>query len=995
MKMRNLVLCITAVVLAIGCIIPAAMANNVSWLSPWQYRNLISISNPCGNDLADYQVEIILDNQFDFSKALPDGSDIRLTADDGLTFIPFWIELWDPGSQAAKIWIKMPFIPVAGNSVYLYYGNPSPPGPTMVEVPPVGPWTKIPGNPIRPIGDPGNGESLLGENMVYDPVTAHYWVIFAMYRGGSQVGLAWSDTPDDPTSWNWHGQVIALANAPHIVYHDGLWHIFYSDWSNGWGPPTPSICIDTATNIGGPYARAVTALTVSETWEAARVDEPYAFERSDGKWILLYMGDAGGTTEQIGYAIADDILGPYTKFAGNPCIAFGPPGSFDAGTVADAWAIELNGVFYIGYTVSSTKSSPWRTAMVTTTDWTTFTKQGIILDWGGPGDWDQYDAFRGAVTRIGDIYYFTYTGKQTSNYIMGITKQNAFMPLLLNDPDQVFNFVDYFDGDLHKWVASHSGVGSTVAIGGGIMTLTGIPASYVQIRGNKAVGTGTLMECMGRHPDAGLSPGAVEGNAAAELGYKAADFGWNNVARMMDWPDLHKYCIQATAAGLNSGYIPTAVDFDSDWHLYRIHRTAPGDVQFRIDANPFESISPPYSPTIDLYPWLMSYSRNTAAQSRFEVDWVRVRNWCGADASATLGVEERPVGNVFGYVRSGSFGLQGVQLDLVKSGGEIFGSIYSDPVGYYLFSNVPFGDYSVDIQPPLGYVPVGAASVPLTLSGGEHQVDFELADAASGKTRNIWWWKTQISYIRDGLRAEMTRTDLDNYGQLIFNHFYLRDDGHSIPIAKCTYIDDPPRPLNFDDMVQIFLGPYDGSNQACARNALLTNLLNIVSVRQAQMAIVSLDGATATQAVTHFGGLYLLGGNSNYYIAFINLRKMHMGDKIAAGVIPLSTPNIMYKAEDVSFLPTVYRLAQNYPNPFNPVTTISFALPHAGNVTIEIFNPIGQKVAELINGFLPAGYHTIQWDSRNGGGSSVASGIYFYRLKADNFRETKKMILLK
>ncbi|SYZ72409.1 hypothetical protein TRIP_C20524 [Candidatus Zixiibacteriota bacterium] len=995
MKKNSLFLLAMTLVLGFGIFIPAVLADGASWLTPWEYRKLVSISNPCGNDLSGYQVEITLDEEFDFSRALPDGGDIRVTSDDGVTLIPFWIETWNPGSQAATIWIKVPFLPAAGAAVYLYYGNPAPPGPTMVEVPPVGPWTKIPGNPIRPIGDPGNGESLLGENMVYDPVTAHYWVVFAIYRGGSQVGLAWSDTPDDPASWHWHGQVIALANAPHIVYHDGLWHIFYSDWSGGWGPPAPSICIDTATNIGGPYARAGTALTVSETWEAARVDEPYAFERSDGKWILLYMGDAGGTTEQIGYAIADDIMGPYTKFPGNPCIAFGPSGSYDAGTVADAWAVEFNGTFYIGYTVSSTKSSPWRTAMVTTTDWTTFTKQGIILDWGGSGEWDQYDAFRGAVSRFGDTYYFTYTGKQTSNYLMGITKQDAFMPVLLNDPDQVFEFVDYFDTDLHKWVASHSGVGSSVAIAGGIMTLTGIPASYVQVRGNKAIGTGTIMECLGRHPDAGLSPGAVEGNAAAEVGYKPADFSWNNVARMMDWPDLHKYCIQATNGGSNSGYIPTAVDFDADWHLYRIHRTGTGDVQFQVDANPFEGITAPYSPTIDLYPWLMSYSRNTAAQSRFEVDWVRVRNWCGADAAAVLGPEESPVGNIFGYVRSGLTGLLGVRVDLVISGGEPYGFAYTDPAGHYSFNNVPIGDYSVDIQPPLGYVPVGTASVPIALTGGDHQIDFALADAASGKIRNIWWWKTQVSYVRDGLRAEITRADFDNYGQQIFNHFYLRDDGNSIPIARCTYIDDPPRPLNFDDFVQIFLGPYDGSNQACARNALLTNLLNIASIRQAQLAIVSLDGATATQAVTYFGGLYLIGGNTNWYIAFINLRKMHMGEKIAAGVIPLSTPNILYKSEEISSLPATYRLSQNYPNPFNPITTISFALPKPGPVTIEIYNMIGQKVAELINAPLAAGYHVIQWDSRNQTGSPVASGIYFYRLRADNFCDTKKMILLK
>lgn len=358
-----------------GLAVSQAGANDIGWLTPWAYRQAVTIANPCGAAVTDYQVNIALDNSFAYGNALPDGSDIRITGPDGATIIPYWIEKWDVGGLSASIWVKVPSIPPAGTIVYLYYGNPSPPGPPVVEMPPVGPWAKIPGNPIRPIGDPGNGESLLGENLVYDEVTGHYWMVFAIYRGASAVGLAWSDTPADPGSWHWHGQVIAAANAPHIIKHGGLWYIIYSDWSHGWGPPTPSICADTATNIGGPYSRADTLLTVSEPWEAARVDEPYAFQRSDGKWILMYMGDAGGTTEQVGYAIADDLCGPYTKFAGNPCIPFGPPGSFDAGTVADAWVVELNGTFYIGYTVSSTKSSPWRTAMATTTDWVTFTKQ--------------------------------------------------------------------------------------------------------------------------------------------------------------------------------------------------------------------------------------------------------------------------------------------------------------------------------------------------------------------------------------------------------------------------------------------------------------------------------------------------------------------------------------------------------------------------------------------------------------------------------------------
>lgn len=94
-------------------------------------------------------------------------------------------------------------------------------------------------------------------------------------------------------------------------------------------------------------------------------------------------------------------------------------------------------------------------------------------------------------------------------------------------------------------------------------------------------------------------------------------------------------------------------------------------------------------------------------------------------------------------------------------------------------------------------------------------------------------------------------------------------------------------------------------------------------------------------------------------------------------------------------VPMTYSLAQNYPNPFNPTTTIGFALPAAGDVKLEVFNLLGQKVRTLVNGELMAGQHTVEWDGTTNAGSKVASGVYFYRLTAEKFTDTRKMLLLK
>ncbi|MEN3039752.1 MAG: T9SS type A sorting domain-containing protein, partial [Candidatus Kryptonium sp.] len=89
-------------------------------------------------------------------------------------------------------------------------------------------------------------------------------------------------------------------------------------------------------------------------------------------------------------------------------------------------------------------------------------------------------------------------------------------------------------------------------------------------------------------------------------------------------------------------------------------------------------------------------------------------------------------------------------------------------------------------------------------------------------------------------------------------------------------------------------------------------------------------------------------------------------------------------------IPKRYVLHQNYPNPFNPTTTIEFELPVSANVVLELYNISGQKVRELFNGKLPAGYHKVVVDGRD-----LASGVYFYVLKANDFVGVKKMVLVK
>lgn len=97
--------------------------------------------------------------------------------------------------------------------------------------------------------------------------------------------------------------------------------------------------------------------------------------------------------------------------------------------------------------------------------------------------------------------------------------------------------------------------------------------------------------------------------------------------------------------------------------------------------------------------------------------------------------------------------------------------------------------------------------------------------------------------------------------------------------------------------------------------------------------------------------------------------------------------------EDVS--PSSFWVSHNYPNPFNPVTTIEYALPKGCYVEITIYNILGQKVTSLVHESQKAGHYVIEWNGKSDHEEEVASGIYFYQLKAGEFSECKKMLLLK
>ena len=100
-------------------------------------------------------------------------------------------------------------------------------------------------------------------------------------------------------------------------------------------------------------------------------------------------------------------------------------------------------------------------------------------------------------------------------------------------------------------------------------------------------------------------------------------------------------------------------------------------------------------------------------------------------------------------------------------------------------------------------------------------------------------------------------------------------------------------------------------------------------------------------------------------------------------------------ADALSLLPDEFTLRQNYPNPFNPSTTIEFTLPNPTEVSLVIYNLMGQEVRTLKRGMMDTGHHSILWHGKDNKGQLVSSGVYLVRFRSHEWTASHKMLMLK
>ncbi len=228
------------------------------------------------------------------------------------------------------------------------------------------------------------------------------------------------------------------------------------------------------------------------------------------------------------------------------------------------------------------------------------------------------------------------------------------------------------------------------------------------------------------------------------------------------------------------------------------------------------------------------------------------------------------------------------------------------------------------------------------------------------------------------------------YGISVFSHIEAQ--------TAASDVNADGIPLSVGDLVyltRIIVGDAQPYAKTAPVAANLTNTNGTLSVgndiKMGAAYVVVEGNVTPTLLASNMELKYAFDGANTRLLVYSLKAEGFTGDFVNVPGKVLNIEMATYEGDAVSLktIPSNYELSQNYPNPFNPTTTISFGLPVSGKYRLTIFNVNGQEVAAF-SGAAEAGMHEVVWDA-----STNASGIYFYRLEADQYTATKKMVLLK
>lgn len=351
--------------------------------------------------------------------------------------------------------------------------------------------------------------------------------------------------------------------------------------------------------------------------------------------------------------------------------------------------------------------------------------------------------------------------------------------------------------------------------------------------------------------------------------------------------------------------------------------------------------------------------------------------------------------------------LHGVKVVAYNGMGAEAGTAATDANGAFEM-NLISGAYTLSLVTPLGYGSMPAEYPVVVGEGITTTQDFSLSCLEIGyNPRSIGYWKHQVSEAlgnqgrgnnkrgRPAKKGEEVEevTDVESpicdYLDLVSGHF------NSNEINQVIIYESPSSGLCFDKLSAVGnLLNLHGSQEmlARARQQLMALLMNSAAGNIHLTEVISVDGATVSQAITYCDNLIDDLEFGNHELAKDIADMINNGEMVPEGMIPLETVQIAYRQG----LPSGQFMLSNRPNPFNPSTTISFMLPETASATLRVYDVSGHLVRILLNGAVKSdGPHEVVWNGRNEAGLVVAAGVYFGKLDAGGYSEIQRMTLIK
>jgi len=322
------------------------------------------------------------------------------------------------------------------------------------------------------------------------------------------------------------------------------------------------------------------------------------------------------------------------------------------------------------------------------------------------------------------------------------------------------------------------------------------------------------------------------------------------------------------------------------------------------------------------------------------------------------------------------------------------------------------------IDPAISFPSVGGI-IPECLLGTEKGYPIEAIDFKNGGVDIIC-----DSAIDD--RGDINMDGLSNTiaDAVMFTNYFIIGSGafgdHVPGSAAASDVNNDGTPLTVADLVYLirviqgdampYPKPAPGATFGVSTQQIAGNVnvnVNTTDAAGAALFVFNVNGEVGDIQLSNGVNMQVLSGleNNELRVLVYNIESSASINSGSLMSIPVSGSLELKDVEAADYngavmnttmrvLPSTFELAQNYPNPFNPTTTIALDLPVGANYDLEVYNIAGQKV-RTFSGYSEAGTLEIVWDGKDASGSTVASGVYFYKVKAGDFTATKRMVMLK